>query len=49
VGIYETYGGTTVEILEERAPRCPDASHREGQVTRRVGGGPDGHRKHVAA
>ncbi len=34
VGLYETYDGATVEIVEERGPRCLDPSHDEGQVTR---------------
>ena len=33
VGVYETYSGRTVEIVEERGPRCPDAAHEEGRVT----------------
>jgi hypothetical protein len=34
VGVYETYGGETVEIVEERGPRCTDPSHEEGRATR---------------
>ncbi len=33
VGVYETYRGETVEIVEERGPRCADARHEEGRVT----------------
>jgi len=34
VGVYETYSGETVEIVEERGPRCTDLSHEDGRVTR---------------
>ncbi len=37
VGVYETYDGTAVEIVEERGPACPDQSHEEGRVTRETG------------
>lgn len=36
VGLYETYDGATVEIVEERGPDCFDRSHDEGQVTRQA-------------
>lgn len=35
VGVYETYDGASVEIIEECGPRCFDRSHDEGHVTRR--------------
>jgi hypothetical protein len=44
VGVYETYTGATVEIVEERGPRCPERSHDEGQASRVVG--PEGSREH---
>jgi hypothetical protein len=34
VGVYETYDGASVEIIEERGSRCSDRSHDEGHVTR---------------
>ena len=33
VGVYETYDGETVEIVEERGPRCDVPAHQEGRVT----------------
>ncbi len=33
VGVYETYDGETVEIVEERGPHCDVPGHREGRVT----------------
>jgi hypothetical protein len=36
VGVYETYDGASVEIIEERDPRCSDRSHDEGHVTRQA-------------
>ena len=49
VGVYETYTGATVEIVEERGPGCSDRSHHEGRVTSQAQ--PEGKRpqKHVAA
>ncbi len=37
VGVYETYEGTAVEIVEERGPGCANDSHQEGRVTRETG------------
>ncbi len=31
VGVYETYDGETVEIVEERGPRCPEKHHQPGK------------------
>ena len=36
VGLYETYDGATVEIVDERGRRCTDGSHVTGQVTRQL-------------
>jgi hypothetical protein len=36
VGLYETYNGATVEIVEERGPDCFDRSHEVGQVIRQA-------------
>jgi hypothetical protein len=36
VGVYETYDGASVEIIEERGPRCSDPSHDEGHVTQQA-------------
>ncbi len=37
LGVYETYDGETVEIVEEQDPHCSNPAHREGQtVTRDV-------------
>jgi len=33
VGVYETYDGDTIEIIEERGRRCGDRSHKAGKVT----------------
>jgi hypothetical protein len=30
VGLYETYDGPTVQIVDERGVACPDAGHRLG-------------------
>jgi hypothetical protein len=30
VGVYETYGGPTVSILDARGDRCPHETHRPG-------------------
>ena len=32
VGVYETYGGDTVAIVDRRAGSCPDTSHRAGSL-----------------
>ncbi len=32
VGVYETYRGETVEIIEERGPRCAEPHHQEGRA-----------------
>jgi hypothetical protein len=33
VGVYETYDGETIEIIEERGRQCSESSHRAGKVT----------------
>ena len=30
VGVYETYDGRTIGIIDERGPSCPDPTHHEG-------------------
>ena len=30
VGVYETYAGATIEVVDERGPRCFERSHRNG-------------------
>lgn len=30
VGVYETYAGEVIDILDARGERCPDESHRAG-------------------
>jgi hypothetical protein len=30
VGVYETYDGTTIGIIDERGPGCTDPAHHEG-------------------
>ncbi len=32
VGVYETYDGETVDIVEERGPRCDVPAHQEGRI-----------------
>jgi len=32
VGVYETYAGATVEVVEERGLRCLERSHEDGRV-----------------
>lgn len=32
VGVYETYAGATVEVVEERGSRCLERSHEDGRV-----------------
>jgi hypothetical protein len=49
VGVYETYDGATVEIIEERDPRCFDRSHDEGHVTRPGQRPTERQREHVGA
>jgi hypothetical protein len=48
VGVYETYSGNTVEIIEERGPRCADRTHEEGRVTRTSGESGKPQEQHVA-
>ncbi len=48
VGVYETYSGHTVEIVEERGPQCADRTHQEGRVTRESVDSRDRHQQHVA-
>jgi hypothetical protein len=31
-GIYETYGGPVVGIIDDRADDCPESQHRRGLV-----------------
>jgi hypothetical protein len=38
VGVYETYAGATVEVVEERDPRCAERSHEDGRVILPVDG-----------
>ncbi len=45
VGVYETYDGATVEIVEERGPRCPERAHHEGRVSAVVRPAPDHHQR----
>ncbi len=33
VGLYETYDGPTVQIIEERGVRCLEPTHEPGQHT----------------
>jgi hypothetical protein len=35
VGVYETYDGQTVRIIEEQGRGCREASHRPGCIVRR--------------
>jgi hypothetical protein len=49
VGVYETYDGASVEIIEERGPRCSDRSHDEGHVTRHAKQATRGERETVNA
>jgi hypothetical protein len=39
VGVYETYDGRTIAIIDERGPGCTDPRHREGA---RLGPAPGG-------
>jgi len=32
VGVYETYGGETIEVIDSRGQDCQDASHRPGAL-----------------
>jgi hypothetical protein len=32
VGVYETYAGQVIDILDAPGERCSDASHREGTI-----------------
>ncbi len=32
VGVYETYGGESIEIIDSRGEDCKEASHRQGAV-----------------
>jgi len=48
VGVYETYSGETVEIVEERGPRCTDLSHEDGRATRKPAQPPRRSEQHVA-
>jgi hypothetical protein len=49
VGLYETYDGATVEIVDERGRRCTDRSHVPGHVTRQVGPGISRRNKQLSA
>jgi len=31
-GVYETYGGPIVDILDAKAPGCSDSGHRDGNI-----------------
>lgn len=31
VGVYETYDGAVITLLDDRGPRCADAGHVPGQ------------------
>lgn len=33
-GVYETYAGTTVAIIDARGEQCEDATHRVGEQAR---------------
>jgi len=39
VGIYETYDGTTVRIVDSHARRCREPQHREGATVNDGGAG----------
>lgn len=32
IGLYETYSGQTIAVIDARGSECPDASHRLGAV-----------------
>jgi hypothetical protein len=34
LGIYETYSGSIVHVLDARGPACDDSSHRQGLTLR---------------
>jgi len=34
VGVYETYDGGRVEIIDDRGPACLESSHRSGATVR---------------
>jgi len=38
VGVYETYDGRTIGIIDERGPGCADPTHREGTPLCRASG-----------
>ncbi len=40
VGVYETYDGESIEIIEERGPRCQERWHRPDQAIRTPTGTP---------
>ena len=39
VGVYETYDGRTIGIVDERGPHCTDPAHREGMCLDRASAG----------
>ncbi len=49
VGVYETYDGATVEIVEEHGAGCTEQSHVEGRVSAVVRPAPDYRHKPEAA
>ena len=38
VGVYETYDGRTIGIVDQRGPGCTDPAHREGVRLDRASG-----------
>lgn len=42
VGVYETYGGTVVKMIDARGPVCACADHRERAILRDSMGVPAG-------
>jgi hypothetical protein len=49
VGIYETYSGPIVRIVDARAAECPDCAHRPGARLEAVGRPEATHPDHTAA
>ncbi|MBE3134499.1 MAG: hypothetical protein IMZ55_13600 [Acidobacteria bacterium] len=41
VGVYETYSGRNIEIIDDRGHACGEASHRPGAVLRAPSTRPD--------